>query len=262
MTASCDQGRSSVITIRCNPEKSDQGDLSVPRWATGTNLRFTTTCTISVLLLSEQYDHSISIFCLFWGSSCLAGTCDGCTFHFLWESAAACPRCSKDDYHEIEGACKSGIQVGFTHTRFILWCDLEFQMGFRQNFIYIELVSCVSMIWLNSLHQGCLIPSHTTLAFPVMCTEMFVLLWLSPGNSVCVERAKVVHQRRAVAPQTLLPLWGHCAVADDRGWRRGLCGHPARLPHLLFLEEKPKVRWSGWVVNLWWLELKFTKIFF
>eukprot|EP00066_Takifugu_rubripes_P007346 XP_003972802.2 PREDICTED: UPF0577 protein KIAA1324-like [Takifugu rubripes] len=73
VTASCDQGRSSVITIRCNPEKSDRGDVSVP-------------------------------------SSCLAGTCDGCTFYFLWESAAACPRCSEDDYHEIEGACKGGIQ--------------------------------------------------------------------------------------------------------------------------------------------------------
>lgn len=31
VTASCDQGRSSVITVRCNPEKSDRGDLSVPR---------------------------------------------------------------------------------------------------------------------------------------------------------------------------------------------------------------------------------------
>lgn len=30
-TASCDHGRSSVITVRCNPEKSDRGELSVPR---------------------------------------------------------------------------------------------------------------------------------------------------------------------------------------------------------------------------------------
>ncbi len=32
VTASCDQGRSSVITVRCNPEKSEQGELSVPRY--------------------------------------------------------------------------------------------------------------------------------------------------------------------------------------------------------------------------------------
>ncbi|TNN36329.1 UPF0577 protein-like [Liparis tanakae] len=63
VTASCDRGRSSVITVRCNPE-----------------------------------------------NSCPAGTCDGCTFHFLWESAAGCPRCARDDYHRIEGACKSGVQ--------------------------------------------------------------------------------------------------------------------------------------------------------
>ncbi|XP_029901434.1 UPF0577 protein KIAA1324-like isoform X1 [Myripristis murdjan] len=72
-TASCDQGRSSVISVRCNPETSEQGELSVP-------------------------------------SSCPAGTCDGCTFHFLWESASACPRCTEGDYHQIEGACKGGIQ--------------------------------------------------------------------------------------------------------------------------------------------------------
>uniref|UniRef100_A0A3P9KG89 MRH domain-containing protein n=1 Tax=Oryzias latipes TaxID=8090 RepID=A0A3P9KG89_ORYLA len=73
ITASCDQGRSSVIIVRCNPEKSERGEISVP-------------------------------------SSCPAGTCDGCTFHFLWESASACPYCTPDDYHRIEGACKGGIQ--------------------------------------------------------------------------------------------------------------------------------------------------------
>uniref|UniRef100_A0A3Q1KDL3 MRH domain-containing protein n=1 Tax=Anabas testudineus TaxID=64144 RepID=A0A3Q1KDL3_ANATE len=72
-TASCDQGRSSVITVRCDPEQSERGELSVP-------------------------------------SSCPAGTCDGCTFHFLWESASACPRCTESDYHQIEGACKGGVQ--------------------------------------------------------------------------------------------------------------------------------------------------------
>lgn len=44
-------------------------------------------------------------------SSCPAGTCDGCTFYFLWESAAACPRCAAADFHQIEGACRGGVQV-------------------------------------------------------------------------------------------------------------------------------------------------------
>ncbi|XP_010885460.2 UPF0577 protein KIAA1324-like homolog isoform X1 [Esox lucius] len=72
-TASCERGRSAVITIRCNPEKADHGQLAVP-------------------------------------SACPAGTCDGCTFHFLWESGSACPLCTHDDYHQIEGACKRGVQ--------------------------------------------------------------------------------------------------------------------------------------------------------
>ncbi|KAM9771600.1 endosome/lysosome-associated apoptosis and autophagy regulator family member 2-like [Syngnathus typhle] len=76
VTASCDQGRSSVIVVRCNPRKSQRGELSVP-------------------------------------SSCPAGTCDGCAFHFLWESASACPLCTRDDYHQLDGACKGGIQETF-----------------------------------------------------------------------------------------------------------------------------------------------------
>ncbi|XP_077354841.1 endosome/lysosome-associated apoptosis and autophagy regulator family member 2-like [Festucalex cinctus] len=76
VTASCDQGRSSVIVVRCNPAKSERGELSVP-------------------------------------SSCPAGTCDGCAFHFLWESASACPLCTQDDYHQLDGACKGSIQETF-----------------------------------------------------------------------------------------------------------------------------------------------------
>lgn len=49
--------------------------------------------------------------CVF--SKCPAGTCDGCTFNFLWESSSACPICTEADYHSIEGACKGGMQVGY-----------------------------------------------------------------------------------------------------------------------------------------------------
>uniref|UniRef100_A0A3B4E9Z3 MRH domain-containing protein n=1 Tax=Pygocentrus nattereri TaxID=42514 RepID=A0A3B4E9Z3_PYGNA len=72
-TSSCENGRNTVVTLRCNPEKSAKGEISVPR-------------------------------------ECPAGTCDGCTFHFLWESSSACPRCTEADYHQIEGACKGGVQ--------------------------------------------------------------------------------------------------------------------------------------------------------
>ncbi|KAJ8784649.1 hypothetical protein J1605_008000 [Eschrichtius robustus] len=43
-------------------------------------------------------------------STCSDGTCDGCNFHFLWESAAACPLCSAADYHAIVSSCVAGIQ--------------------------------------------------------------------------------------------------------------------------------------------------------
>uniref|UniRef100_A0A673NAP7 UPF0577 protein KIAA1324-like homolog n=1 Tax=Sinocyclocheilus rhinocerous TaxID=307959 RepID=A0A673NAP7_9TELE len=72
-TASCLNGRSTVVTLRCNPEKSARGELTVP-------------------------------------SKCPAGTCNGCEFNFLWESSSACPLCTETYYHSIEGACKGGVQ--------------------------------------------------------------------------------------------------------------------------------------------------------
>ncbi|XP_051952744.1 endosome/lysosome-associated apoptosis and autophagy regulator family member 2-like isoform X2 [Xyrauchen texanus] len=73
VTTSCPRGRTAVVSLRCNPEKTVRGDISVP-------------------------------------SECPAGTCDGCTFYFLWESSSACPRCTDDHYHAIEGACRGGVQ--------------------------------------------------------------------------------------------------------------------------------------------------------
>ncbi|XP_026865487.2 endosome/lysosome-associated apoptosis and autophagy regulator family member 2 [Electrophorus electricus] len=72
-TASCEKGRNTVVTLRCNPEQGAKGEISVPR-------------------------------------ECPAGTCDGCTFYFLWESSSACPLCTEADYHHVEGVCRAGVQ--------------------------------------------------------------------------------------------------------------------------------------------------------
>uniref|UniRef100_A0A8C0Z2X2 MRH domain-containing protein n=1 Tax=Canis lupus familiaris TaxID=9615 RepID=A0A8C0Z2X2_CANLF len=72
VTQSCSFGRSTTIRVRCSPLKPAPGSLSLP-------------------------------------STCSDGTCDGCNFHFLWESLAACPLCSPADYHAIVSSC-AGIQ--------------------------------------------------------------------------------------------------------------------------------------------------------
>lgn len=73
VTQSCSSGRATTIRVRCSPLKPAPGSLSLP-------------------------------------SMCSDGTCDGCTFHFLWESMAACPLCSAADYHAIVSSCVAGIQ--------------------------------------------------------------------------------------------------------------------------------------------------------
>ncbi|CAN0136335.1 unnamed protein product [Lampetra planeri] len=72
-TSSCPTGRASSIQLRCNLQMPGKGVVSLP-------------------------------------SKCPEGTCDGCSFHLLWESRQACPLCSKGDYREIIGSCVNGIQ--------------------------------------------------------------------------------------------------------------------------------------------------------
>uniref|UniRef100_A0A8C7FAZ6 Endosome-lysosome associated apoptosis and autophagy regulator 1 n=1 Tax=Oncorhynchus kisutch TaxID=8019 RepID=A0A8C7FAZ6_ONCKI len=50
-----------------------------------------------------------SVFVLL-SSKCSEGTCDGCSFHFLWRSLYACPLCTESHYREIVSACIQGIQ--------------------------------------------------------------------------------------------------------------------------------------------------------
>lgn len=77
-------------------------------------------CLMGLMFTCVELNIKMLYVCLC--SSCPAGTCDGCTFHFLWESASACPRCTEDDYHQIEGACKGGVQVT-QHTHHVLYTN-------------------------------------------------------------------------------------------------------------------------------------------
>lgn len=72
-TQACKQGRSATIRLRCNPTVAATDLITLP-------------------------------------SNCSEGTCDGCTFHFMWQSQHACPLCTKSHYREIVSACIQGIQ--------------------------------------------------------------------------------------------------------------------------------------------------------
>uniref|UniRef100_A0AAQ5ZNW6 MRH domain-containing protein n=1 Tax=Amphiprion ocellaris TaxID=80972 RepID=A0AAQ5ZNW6_AMPOC len=72
-TQACKKGRSAAIRLRCNPSVTAKDHITLP-------------------------------------SNCSEGTCDGCTFHFLWQSQHACPLCTKNHYREIVSACIQGIQ--------------------------------------------------------------------------------------------------------------------------------------------------------
>lgn len=67
-TSACPEGRSTIITLRCNPDAKANGTMEfVPE--------------------------------------CRDGTCDGCNFLILWNTEMACPSCTEKDYTSIEGSC-------------------------------------------------------------------------------------------------------------------------------------------------------------
>ncbi|NXN98059.1 K1324 protein, partial [Rhinopomastus cyanomelas] len=73
VTQPCSSGRATAIRLRCDPLHPGTGTLIAP-------------------------------------SKCPEGTCDGCTFHFLWVSGEGCPRCSASHYRPIVSACIAGTQ--------------------------------------------------------------------------------------------------------------------------------------------------------
>lgn len=130
-------------------------------------------------------------------STCSAGTCDGCTFHFLWESASACPRCAEDDYHQIEGVCKGGVQVTPTPS----FLSLQRPALTQLTQTLIRVFSCFCHCIINDIIQ--LLDFYFK---ALRQKHKEICPGLSSGNSVCVERAEVVHQRCPAASQKLLSM--------------------------------------------------------
>ncbi|EDO48834.1 predicted protein [Nematostella vectensis] len=70
-TSACPQGRTIIVTLKCDPNAKDKGLLQMP-------------------------------------ARCPDGTCDGCKFEFLWKTQKACPVCQVADYQKVTSACESG----------------------------------------------------------------------------------------------------------------------------------------------------------
>ncbi|XP_035825827.1 endosome/lysosome-associated apoptosis and autophagy regulator family member 2 [Aplysia californica] len=73
-TSACPNGRVSIISLHCDPKQKGTGEIQLP-------------------------------------PKCADGTCDGCTFHFLWLTRHACPACRKEDYKVVRGECVDGEQA-------------------------------------------------------------------------------------------------------------------------------------------------------
>ncbi|KAK3864258.1 hypothetical protein Pcinc_028364 [Petrolisthes cinctipes] len=120
-TRACPNGRTTTVTLRCAPEETGQGRVNLPR-------------------------------------QCPDGTCDGCSFHFLWISAHACPECLPEDLMVVHGECKAGKQKvhyitpnhcrapsGMLHGRFM---SCSTRLPFLVEMIVLSTVSVALMLCL------------------------------------------------------------------------------------------------------------------
>ncbi|KAM7032573.1 endosome/lysosome-associated apoptosis and autophagy regulator 1 isoform 7-T7 [Acridotheres tristis] len=126
MTQPCSGGRATTIRLRCDPLHLGTGTLAVPRWGGDTGdpeggftwprhlllsgLGTSLGCFALETPLSQCQCPSLLGVILAVPSKCPEGTCDGCTFHFLWVTAEGCPRCSSFHHRPIVGACIGGVQ--------------------------------------------------------------------------------------------------------------------------------------------------------
>ncbi|KAL4226884.1 hypothetical protein ACF0H5_014862 [Mactra antiquata] len=72
-TRACPNGRHTLISLRCDLDQKDKGEITLP-------------------------------------PKCADGTCDGCLFHFLLSTRNACPICRKEDFNRVVGECVQGTQ--------------------------------------------------------------------------------------------------------------------------------------------------------
>ncbi|VDP48064.1 unnamed protein product [Schistosoma mattheei] len=84
-SSNCPHGRTTVITLRCVFTQNFE------------------TFMYQVKDFSEYITGKIELPPL-----CPDGTCDGCTYHFLWTSMYACRMCQENDYEKILSECSYG----------------------------------------------------------------------------------------------------------------------------------------------------------
>ncbi|KAL8583433.1 hypothetical protein ACOMHN_057889 [Nucella lapillus] len=102
-TMACPKGRTTIISLHCDPDEKATTSICLPTMACPKGRT-----TIISLHCDPDEKATTSIHL---PPRCSDGTCDGCTFHFLWRTPHACPRCQREDYHIIRGECVSGEQL-------------------------------------------------------------------------------------------------------------------------------------------------------
>jgi len=153
----CSSGRSVFLHLRCDPNNKI-GSLSSPQ-------------------------------------QCVYSTCDGCTYHLLWEGREACPLCSDADYDVVTSSCLSGVR--------------------RKRFLWKQYPSrCYGGVKLPADQlEGCVDVVRLIVIISVICVPIFILIACFFYKRT--KKLEYKYHKLMMKSGQLAPSAGSCAIQDS-----------------------------------------------
>ncbi|XP_030829000.1 UPF0577 protein KIAA1324-like isoform X1 [Strongylocentrotus purpuratus] len=180
-TKACPNGRSTIVTLRCDPNEKEVDKIELP-----------IACPTAV-----ESNHMAET------TVAQAGTCDGCTFHMLWTSQYACPVCTNDDIVAIKQECKHGQQV----TKHV-WNDTAKCVG-GITLPSDKTTKCVVPPWYSQVPMYAQIAIAAFVGCAILLCAMIVCVWKKN------RKLEYKYQKLASSTSGELPAADSCAIDED-----------------------------------------------
>ncbi|XP_041460457.1 endosome/lysosome-associated apoptosis and autophagy regulator family member 2-like [Lytechinus variegatus] len=180
-TKACPNGRSTIVTLRCDPSEKETNNIELP-----------VACPIAVES-NNMRETTVA----------QAGTCDGCTFHMLWTSQYACPVCTNDDIVAIKQECKHGHQV----TKYV-WNDTVKCVG-GITLPEDKITECVVPPWYSQVPLYAQVAIAAFVGCAILLCAMIVCIWKKN------RKLEYKYQKLVSSASGELPAADSCAIDED-----------------------------------------------
>ncbi|XP_072181898.1 endosome/lysosome-associated apoptosis and autophagy regulator family member 2-like [Diadema setosum] len=179
-TKACPQGRSTIVTLRCDPSEDKTDRIELP-------------AACPSVMPSQDFKTT---------TVAQAGTCDGCTFHMLWSSKHACPLCTKEDIVAIKQECQKRQQI----TKFV-WNDTVQCVG-GVTLPADKTEECVVPQWYTQVPMYAQIAIAAFVGAAILLCAMVVCIWKKN------KKLEYKYQKLVSSASGELPAADSCAIQE------------------------------------------------